>query len=77
MSVKIRLARRGKKNAPFYHIVVSDERQPRDSSFVELVGTYDVSSKEKRVVADKERIAYWLSKGAKPSETVSKLIKNI
>ena len=75
MAVVLRLARRGKKNAPFYHLVAADKKKPRDGNFIEVVGTYDPSNKEKRFVAKKERIDYWLSKGAKPSETVSELLR--
>ncbi len=77
MAVSMRLARRGKRNAPFYHVVVADRKKPRDGSFIEVLGTYDPSNKEKRFVGKKERIEYWLSKGAIPSETVSQLIKNL
>ena len=77
MAVKIRLSRSGKTHAPFYHLVVSDERNPRDGKFLEIVGTYDPRNKERRVVAKKDRIDYWMSKGAKPTETVSKLLKSI
>lgn len=75
MSVAMRLARRGKRNAPFYHVVVADNKMPRDGRFIEVVGLYDPTNKEKRFTAKKERIEYWLSKGAVPSETVSQLIE--
>ena len=77
MAVTIRLSRKGKRNAPFYHVVVADEKKPRDGNFIEVVGTYDPASKEKRFTGKKERIEYWLSKGARPSETVSKLIRTL
>ena len=77
MAVKIRLSRRGKIHSPFYHLVVADERKPRDGRFLEIVGTYDPSNKEKRVVAKKDRIEHWMKNGAKPTETVSKLLKSI
>jgi small subunit ribosomal protein S16 len=77
MSVKIRLARRGKKHAPFYHVVVADERMPRDGRFIEVLGTYDPSNKEQRFTGKKERIEYWLGNGARPTETVSKLLKTL
>lgn len=75
MAVTMRLARCGKRNDPFYHVVVADKRMPRDGRFIEVVGTYDPSNKEKRFVGKKERIEYWLGKGVVPSETVSQLIK--
>lgn len=77
MAVVLRLARRGKRNAPFYHIVAADNKKPRDGSFLEVLGTYDPRNKEKRFVGKKERIAYWVSQGAKPSETVSHLLKTL
>lgn len=77
MAAVMRLARRGKKNDPFYHVVVADKTKARDGSFIEVVGTYDPSNKEKRFVGKKERIEYWLSKGVRPSETVSQLIRNL
>lgn len=77
MSVKIRLSRRGKRHEPFYHIVVADERKPRNGSFIEVVGTYNPKLQERRVVGKKERIEYWLGKGAVPTETVSQLIRSL
>ncbi|MBN1282705.1 MAG: 30S ribosomal protein S16 [Proteobacteria bacterium] len=77
MSVKIRLARRGKRHEPFYHIVVTDERNPRDSSFIEVLGTYDPKNREKRVTGKKDRIEYWMGKGAVPTETVSQLLRTL
>jgi small subunit ribosomal protein S16 len=77
MAVSMRLARRGKRNAPFYHVVVADSTMPRDGRFIEVLGTYDPSNKEQRFVGKKERIEYWLSKGARPSETVSQLLRTL
>lgn len=73
MALKLRLSRQGRKNLPFYHIVVADSRAARDGKFVEKVGVYDPrkpKDDEKRVVFNAERIKYWLSKGAQPSERV-------
>lgn len=74
MSVVIRLSRHGAKKRPYYRVVVSDQRFPRDGRYIEQVGTYDP-----RVNAglklDDEKIASWISKGAQPSQTVSELIK--
>ncbi|MFA4874542.1 MAG: 30S ribosomal protein S16 [bacterium] len=77
MAAKIRLARKGKRNAPFYHIVVADGSKPRDGRFIEVLGTYDPTHKDRLFSGKKERIEYWLSKGAKPSETVSKLFRTL
>lgn len=75
MAVKVRLSRAGGKNRPFYRIVVADERSPRDGSFLELVGTYDPCGKEKAVTLKKDRIDYWISKGAQTSQTVSEILR--
>jgi len=77
MAVSMRLARRGKKNDPFYHVVVADSTMPRDGRFLEILGTYDPSNKQQRFVGKKERIEYWLGKGARPSETVSQLLRTL
>lgn len=75
MAVKVRLARAGGKNRPFYRLVVADEHSPRNGAFLELVGTYDPSRDPAVVTLKKERIDYWLSKGATPSQTVAQIIK--
>jgi small subunit ribosomal protein S16 len=77
MAVKIRLARKGKKHEPFYHIVIADESKPRDGRFIEVVGTYDPKNKEQRCTGKKDRIEYWLGKGARPTETVSELLRSL
>ena len=77
MAVKIRLARSGKIHAPFYHIVVADERKPRDGKFIEILGTYDPRNKEKRVTVKKDRVDHWMKQGAKATETVAKLIRSV
>lgn len=75
MSVKIRLSRHGAKKKPFYRIVVSDSRSPRDGKYIEQVGTYDPKSVSGGVRINKEKIEQWLQRGARPSQTVSELIK--
>ena len=70
MSTRIRLSRTGSKNRPFFKIVVTDKRNPRDGKFIEKLGTYNpLLSKDdaNRVIFDEERVKYWLSKGATPS----------
>ncbi|MBM5781950.1 MAG: 30S ribosomal protein S16 [Pelagibacterales bacterium] len=72
--LKIRLSRGGRKNAPFYRILVTNHTSPRDSKFLEKVGTYNPllsDEKENRVTIDKERVEHWLSVGAQPSERVA------
>ena len=75
MSVKIRLSRHGAKKKPFYRIVVSDSRSPRDGKYIEQLGTYDPKSVSGGVKINKEKVERWLQRGAKPSQTVSELIK--
>lgn len=77
MSVKIRLARGGAKKQPFYRIVAASHTSARDGKFIEKLGTYSpLLPKEnaQRVELNKERVAYWLSAGATPSETVKRFL---
>lgn len=77
MSLKIRLARGGAKKRPFYRIVVADTRSPRDGRFIEKVGTFNpLLSKddETRLTFEKERIEYWMSVGAKPTDRVARML---
>lgn len=76
MAVRIRMARYGKKNDPFYRLVIADKERPRDGKFLEVVGVYDPNNKAQKLKADKDRIAYWIGKGATPSETVANLLKS-
>jgi small subunit ribosomal protein S16 len=75
MSVTIRMSRHGAKKRPFYRIVVSDRRFPRDGRYIEQVGTFDPSAPGGGLKLDREKIASWIKKGAEPSQTVSELIK--
>ena len=75
MSVKIRLSRHGSKKRPFYRVVVSDERAPRDGRNLALVGTYDPLAEPAKVTLNAEIINSWLKKGARPTPIVAKLIK--
>ena len=74
--LRIRLARRGSKKRPHYRIVVSDSTMGRGGNIVESVGTYEPKSAEARVDMNRERVDYWLSKGALATNTVKSLIKN-
>lgn len=76
MAVKIRLKRLGQKKAPFYRIVVSDSRSPRDGRFIEEIGTYDPTKELSTFNINEEAAKKWLSNGAQPTETVGKLLKN-
>jgi len=75
MSVSIRMSRHGAKKKPFYRIVVSDQRYPRDGRYIEQVGTYDPRATNGAIKLNRDRIEAWIKKGAKPSQTVSELIK--
>ena len=74
MSVKIRLSRIGTKNAPCYRIIAIDSRKKRDGEFLENLGTYD-PLKGSLIQFHRDRIDYWISKGAQPSLTVARLYK--
>ena len=74
--VKIRLKRMGQKKAPFYRIVVADQRSPRDGRFIDEIGTYDPNVEPSAVSIDAEKAADWIKKGAQPTEIVGKLLKN-
>ncbi|GAB4159733.1 MAG: 30S ribosomal protein S16 [Planctomycetota bacterium] len=76
MAVKIRLKRMGRKNRPFYRIVVADARTQRDGTPIEIIGHYDpISRDSKNWDLKRDRAAYWLSVGAQPSETVTTFLK--
>ena len=75
MAVAIRLRREGALNRPYFKVVVADKRSPRDGKFIEIVGTYDPKKRGMNSVLKLERIEYWISKGAQPSDTVRSLIK--
>ena len=74
MAVKIRIARAGKKKAPFYRIVAADSRCKRDGRFIEHLGTYNPLNHE-IVKFHEDRIEYWLSQGAKETDTVKRIHK--
>src|SRR5690242_13274408 len=75
MAVAIRLRREGALNRPYFKVVVADKRSPRDGKFIEIVGTYDPKKRGMNSTLKLERIDYWISKGAQPSDTVRSLIK--
>ncbi len=74
MAVRLRLMRMGKKRQPVYRVVVMDQRAPRDGRYIEQIGRYDARQEPSLVEIDNERAADWLAKGARPSETVEKLL---
>ena len=75
--VTIRLARGGSKKRPFYHLTVADSRIARDGRFIERIGFFNpvATGGEVRLSVNQERVTYWLSKGAQPSERVAQLLK--
>ncbi len=77
MALKIRLARGGAKKRPYYRIVVAESSSPRDGRFVERIGSYNPmvpKDHPERLTLDGERATYWISKGAKPTERVAKMM---
>ncbi len=78
MAMKIRLARGGSKKRPFYAIVAADSRMPRDGRFIEKLGTYNPmlpKDSEERVKMNMERVKYWLSEGAQPTDRISRMLE--
>jgi small subunit ribosomal protein S16 len=74
MPVTLRLTRRGTTNRPYYHIVATDSRHPRDGRFLEQVGTYDPLG-ETKLTVNEDKAKKWLSRGATQSDTVKKLLR--
>ncbi len=73
--VVLRLSRQGAKKRPFYRIIVTDSRAPRDGRRLEQVGTYDPSQNPARVQFEQEKLEQWIRRGARPSLTVAQLMK--
>jgi small subunit ribosomal protein S16 len=74
MSVKIRLRRMGARKRPFYRLVVTDSRSPRDGKFLEILGTFDPLTEPVTLRLDTEKTKSWLQKGARPSDTARKFL---
>lgn len=80
MSVRIRLSRGGSKKRPFYKVVAADSRSPRDGRFIERLGSYNPmlpQDNASRFTVDEERVKYWLSQGAQPTERLEKLLSSL
>ena len=75
MAVKIRLQRRGRKQAPFYHIVIADSRAPRDGRFIEKIGTYNPLTIPATIELNRDRAYEWLKVGAQPTDTVNAILR--
>ena len=73
--IKLRLRRMGAKKRPFYRIVAAEHSSPRDGRFIEIIGHYDPLTEPATIKVNEERARYWISVGAKPSETVEGLLK--
>ena len=72
--LRIRLRRTGKKKQPYYRVVVADQRAPRDGDFVEVIGHYNPRTQPSTIELNEERVKHWLSVGARPSETVHRVL---
>jgi small subunit ribosomal protein S16 len=72
--LSIRMRRVGAKKRPFFRMVVTEQRSPRDGAFIEIVGHYYPRTRPAKIDIDRERVSYWISKGARPSDTVRTLI---
>ncbi len=75
MSVRVRLTRVGSKKNPIWRVVVADQRSPRDGRVIETIGRYNAQVEPSEIVLDRERLQYWLDRGAQPSHTVKKLMR--
>jgi small subunit ribosomal protein S16 len=75
LAVRIRLKRMGAKKKPFYRIVIADSRYPRDGRFIEEIGFYNPTTTPTTFQVDAEKVQEWLSKGARPSDTVKALFE--
>ena len=75
MAVVIRLSRRGAKKRPFYRVVATDNRTPRDGKFLDILGTFDPLRQEDNFKINSEKASAWIKNGAKPSKTVAALMK--
>lgn len=74
MAVKLRLQRKGRTKAPFYHIVAADARAPRDGRFIEKIGTYNPLTVPATIEINRDRAFYWLTVGAQPTDTVHAIL---
>jgi small subunit ribosomal protein S16 len=75
MAVVLRLSRAGTHKAPFYHVVATDSRKPRDGRYLEDVGIFDPTQRPERIELKADRVEHWLKVGARPSQTVAALLK--
>jgi len=76
MATKIRLQRRGRKDYPFYQIIIADSRAPRDGKFIEKVGSYNPNTNPATITMNFDRALYWLQVGAQPTDTVRNILSD-
>lgn len=74
MATKIRLQRRGRKNYPFYQIIIADSRAPRDGKFIEKIGSYNPNTNPATITLDFEKALQWIQTGAQPTDTVRNIL---
>ncbi len=75
--VKIRLQRLGKNKAPFYRVVATDSRNPRDGRFIDIIGTYHPTQQNEQFKIDEEKALKWLKEGAQPTDTVKSIFTKL
>ena len=75
MAVKLRLTRVGSKKNPIYRVVAADSRSPRDGKFIEIVGRYNPQTQPSTIEIDEAKVKDWISKGAQPTDSVTRLMK--
>lgn len=76
MAVRVRLTRVGSRKNAIWRVVVADQRSPRDGRVIETVGRYNPQREPSEIVLDQERIEHWIARGAQPTNTVKKLLRN-
>jgi len=74
MATKIRLQRHGRKNYPYYHVVIADSRAPRDGKFIERIGSYNPNTNPATIDINFEKALQWVSTGAQPTDTVKNIL---
>ncbi|TKG94637.1 30S ribosomal protein S16 [Puteibacter caeruleilacunae] len=74
MPTKIRLARHGRKQRPFYHVIVADSRAPRDGRYIERIGSYNPNTNPATIDLDFDKALDWVQKGAQPTDTVRTIL---
>ena len=75
MSVRVRLTRVGSKKNPIWRVVVADQRSPRDGRSIETLGHYNPQTEPSTIVIDRDRLDYWIERGARPTDTIRKLMR--